>query len=286
MTAVRMDVAKYLSRIGFGPWSECTLETLQSVQRRHLLSVPFENLTVHSGGRIHLDLPLLFDKIVNQRRGGFCCENNGLFSWLLTSLGFQVTLLSGQVRGITGHYGPPLDHLVIMVVLEGRRWLCDVGFGSAGFPTPLSLDTADPQARDHRMYRIREDAGMHYVEWLSDEMKSNEDKDWDALFKFTFEPRRIEDFIEMSLYHQSSPHSIFFSKSFCTMLKPGGRATYIGRKLIIKTYPEDAAGEVVTETRELQEEEIPHILEEIFGIVLLSPLIPKDEDVTPPPVEY
>ena len=74
---------------------------------------------------------------------------------LLPSL--QVTLLSAQVKNqTTGFYGPPFDHLVVMVTLDGQRWLCDVGFGGPGFRTPLSLDTRGPQEQGHRVYRITE----------------------------------------------------------------------------------------------------------------------------------
>lgn len=287
MASVEMDVDKYLSRIGFSDPSEPNLELLRAIHTRHLLSVPFENLTVHSGGRVQLDLPLLYDKIVNQRRGGFCYENNSLFSWLLTKLGFQVTLLAGQVRNsITSCYGPPFDHLIIMVSLEGRRWLCDVAFGSAGFTVPLSLETGGLQELGHRVYRIRETAGMRFLEWQQEENRGA-DGEWTGIYKFTLEPRRLEDYTEMCNYHQSSPSSIFFCKSLCTILKPDGRLTYIGRKLNTVTFPTEATGGVVkTTTRELKDEEIPGVLAEEFGIVLQSPLIPKDEAITPPPVMY
>lgn len=282
-----MDLGKYLSRIGVTTPGEPDLELLRSVHTRHLLSVPFENLTLHSGGTVQLDPSLLYDKIVNQRRGGFCYENNYMFSWLLTKLGFHLCLLSGQVRNsITECFGPPFDHLIIMVTLEGRRWLCDVGFGTAGFTVPLSLDTGDLQEQGHRVYRIRETAGMRFLEFQREENKGA-DGDWTAIYKFTLEPRRLEDFTEMCNYHQTSPSSIFFCKSFCTILKPDGRLTYIGRKLNTITFPTEATGGVVeTTTRELQDEEIPGILAEKFGIVLQSPLIPKDEAITPPPVMY
>ncbi|XP_008296780.1 arylamine N-acetyltransferase 2-like [Stegastes partitus] len=282
-----MDVEKYLSRIGLTAPSEPSLELLRSVHTRHLLSVPFEDLTVHSGGRVRLDLHLLYDKIVNQRRGGFCFENNSLFSWLLAKLGFQVTVLSGQVKNsITGRYGPPFDHLINMVTLDGRKWLCDVGFGVPGFTVPLSLDTGGPQEQGHRVYRIRETEGMCFLEWQREENRGA-DGDWAEIYKFTLEPRCLEDFTEMCNYHQSSPSSIFFCKSLCTILKPDGRLTYIGRKLITTTFPTEATGGVVeTSTRELEEEEIPGILAEEFGIVLQSPLIPKDEAITPPPIVY
>lgn len=286
MTSVDMDVQKYLSRIGYAGAPEASLDVLRSIHTCHLMSVPFENLTIHSGGRVQLDLPLLYDKIVNQRRGGFCCENNGLFSWLLVKLGFQVTVLSGQVKNVLGHYGPPFDHLVNMVSLDGQRWLCDVGFGSSGFSVPLSLETSAPQELGHRVYRIREDKGMLFVEWQQEENRGA-DGDWTEMYKFTLEPRCLEDFAEMCLYHQSSPCSIFFCKSFCTVLKPGGRLTYVGRRLTSVTYPtKETGGEVQTTTRELKDEEIPGVLAEHFGVVLNSPLIPKDETVTPPPVMY
>ncbi|XP_029979434.1 arylamine N-acetyltransferase 2-like [Sphaeramia orbicularis] len=289
MTSVQMDVQTYLTRIGFEGPAGPSLDTLRSIHICHLRSVPFENLTVHSGGQVHLDLPLLYDKIVNHRRGGFCFENNGLFSWLLSKLGFQVTLLSGQVKNaITGCYGPPFDHLVLMVTLEGHRWLCDVGFGSLGFFKPLSLETDDLQEQGHRVYRIRRDnsTGVCFMESQQDENKGA-DGLWTQSYKFTFDPRCLEDFTRMCHYHQTSVSSIFFCKSFCTILTPGGRLTYIGHKLTTTTFPSEETGGVLeTETRELKDEEISHVLAEKFGIILKSPLIPKDEAITPPPVMY
>ncbi|XP_068438010.1 arylamine N-acetyltransferase, pineal gland isozyme NAT-10-like [Clinocottus analis] len=282
-----MHVETYLSRIGFAGPAEPCLEVLRSVHTRHLMSVPFENLTAHSGGRVQLALPLLYAKIVEQRRGGFCCENNGLFSWLLSELGFQVTLLSGQVkRETTGCYGPPFDHLVLMVSLDGQRWLCDVGFGSAGFSVPVSLDTSGPQEQGQRVYRVRRmDTGMHFLEWQQENRGA--DGDCTEIYKFTLEPRCLEDFEEMCWYHQSSPCSIFFCKSLCTVLKPGGRLTYIGHQLISTVFlPEATGGGLKTTTRELKDEEIPGILAEEFGVVLNSPLIPKDEIVKPLPLMY
>lgn len=43
---------------------------------------------------------------------------------------------------------------------------------------------------------------------------------------------------------------------------------------------------MVETTTELKDEEIPGVLAEKFGIVLHSPLIAKDEKITPPPVMY
>ncbi|KAF6722873.1 Arylamine N-acetyltransferase 2 [Oryzias melastigma] len=255
-----MEVEKYLSRIGFaGSAVQPSLELLRSVHTCHLLAVPFEDLTIHSGGEVRLDLQLIYDKIVNKRRGGFCYENNGLFFWLLTHLGFHVTMMSGQVRNaITQMYGPPFDHLILQ-----------------GFIAPLSLDTDGLQEEGHRVYRIRRNLEMLVLESQKEENRG-EDGEWTEIYKFTLTPRRLEDFIEMCQYHQNSPSSIFVCKSFCTILKPFGRLTYIGRRLITTMFPSEATdGKLEVTTLELKDEEIPEVLAEKFGIVLSSPLIPK-----------
>ncbi|KAK1885547.1 Arylamine N-acetyltransferase pineal gland isozyme NAT-10 [Dissostichus eleginoides] len=261
MTSVDMHVDAYLSRIGFSGSPSRSLHVLRSVHTLHLLSVPFENLTVHSGGRVQLDPPHLYEKLVKNQTTGF--------------------------------YGPPFDHLVVMVTLDGQRWLCDVGFGVPGFRTPLSLDTRGPQEQGHRVYRITEQrwegtenetSGMLFLEWQREENRG-EDGDWTEIFKFTLDPRRMEDYAEMCQFHQSSPCSFFFCKSLCTILTPEGRLTYIGRRLTTTTFPKE--GSVLeTSTRDLQDDEIPGVLKEKFGIVLKSPLIPKDEPMTLLPVIY
>ncbi|KAJ8010872.1 hypothetical protein DPEC_G00079650 [Dallia pectoralis] len=283
-----MDAQKYLLRIGYYAVPGVptpNLDTLRRVHRSHLMTVPFENLTIHSQGRIQLALPHIYDKIVIRHRGGFCFENNGLFSWLLTEMGFHVTILSGQVNNaITGRYGPPFDHLISMVTLDVQRWLCDVGFGGSGFEFPISLETEELQKQGHRMYSIKKEGEMHILEWHDEETK--ESGLWTELYKFTLSPRSREDFTEMCDYHQSSPSSIFFRKSLCSVLKPNGRLTYMGHRLITSVFPSDESRNVTKTTRELTDKEIPGILKEEFGIVLDSPLVPKDEVITPPPIMY
>ena len=54
------------------------LETLTMLHRQHLLAIPYENLDIHLGRTLTLDLAQIFDKIVHDRRGGWCYEMNGL----------------------------------------------------------------------------------------------------------------------------------------------------------------------------------------------------------------
>src|SRR5215475_5423928 len=138
-----VNIAAYLDRINYhGPLAP-TAETLRDLQVAHLLTVPFENLSIHARQPIVLDDNALFEKIVKTRRCGFCYEANGLFAALLRSLGFDVAMLSARVANAEGEFGPDFDHMALMVSID-ERWLVDVGFGDS-FHTPLLIDKRDEQ---------------------------------------------------------------------------------------------------------------------------------------------
>src|SRR5262245_7292536 len=86
------------------------LRELRALHIAHLYTVPFENLDIHIGRPIVLDQRSFFRKMVEERRGGFCYELNGLFAWLLREMGFEVTLLAASVAGETGGFSPEFDH--------------------------------------------------------------------------------------------------------------------------------------------------------------------------------
>ncbi|KAM4698393.1 arylamine N-acetyltransferase, pineal gland isozyme NAT-3-like [Rhinophrynus dorsalis] len=269
-----MDLNAYLHRVGMNFPSPPSLEALRTLHRQHLLSVPFESLSIHSGEKIILDPALQYGKIVVRRRGGFCCENNGLFLWVLQELGYRPQVLSARVRNsITGIYGPPYDHMLLTVELDEQRWLCDVGFGE-GLLYPIPLKAGWEEEQENGTFRLRVEADDWYLE-------RKEDGDWRGLYVFTLEERKFEEFRGMCEYHQTSPSSPFFCKSFCSLLLPGGRLTYMGHKLISTKYTE--GGGSVKTTQDLTEDQIPELLREKFGIVLSGKLIPKDEDILPPP---
>ena len=121
----------YLRRIGAAHPAWPTADVLRELQLRHLLTVPFENLSIHLGEEIVLEEERLLDKVVGAGRGGFCYELNGAFGVLLGALGFDVTLLAGRVYGEEGRLGIPYDHLALRVrTVDGGEWLADVGFGA------------------------------------------------------------------------------------------------------------------------------------------------------------
>ncbi|MBW4516702.1 MAG: arylamine N-acetyltransferase [Timaviella obliquedivisa GSE-PSE-MK23-08B] len=215
-----MDISAYLQRIGYGGSIEPTVQTLGALQRAHLLTVPFENLDIHLGKPLNLDSDALFTKIVEQQRGGFCYELNGLLAEVLLQLGFEVSLLSAQVARKQGGFGENFDHLVLLVHLE-EDWLVDVGFGES-FPEPLSLS----QEGACGGYRLSHD-GQY---WLVQALKTDH---WQTQFRFTPDPHQFSEFHRMCVYHQTSPESKFTQRRLCSRATLEGRITLVDRRLIL-----------------------------------------------------
>jgi len=219
-----MTTPEYVARIGASAPAPPTIETLFRLHRAHLLSVPFENLDIHRRRPIVLDLAAIYDKVVHRRRGGFCYELNGLFSWLLREMGFDVTLLSARVFE-HGREGPEFDHLTLLVRC-GTEWLADVGFGDS-FLDPLRLERGTLQRQGERCYRLTEGEGG----WILWEGKL--EGEWKPCYAFTLAPRRLSDFAGMCLYHQTSPASTFTRQRLCSLATPKGRITLTDSKLIV-----------------------------------------------------
>ncbi len=221
------SVSSYLARIAYSGATDPSSETLRQLHRAHLFHVPFENLDIGLNRPIVCDQSRFVHKIVEEKRGGFCYEMNGAFAWLLTELGFKVTLLSARVGRADGSVGPEFDHLTLRVDLD-EPWLADVGFGES-FLDPLRLKPGIEQPQDNGTFRIIEMDTSWMVE------RKGPHPDWKTEYAFTMLPRRLEDFSEMCHYHQTSPDSHFTQNKVCTLAAPDGRITLTQDKLIVTT---------------------------------------------------
>jgi len=243
-----IQVGTYLERIGYrGPVAP-TQETLQQIHRAHLLSVPFENLSVRRGEAIVLEESRLFEKIVLRRRGGFCYELNGLFAALLRTLGFRVARLAGRV----GVDGIPFDHMALRVDLD-EPWLADVGFGDS-FLLPLRLEAREPQEGGcGRRYRLdAADGGLLLVR--------EEPEGWQRQYLFTLETWPLAAFEDACYYHRTSPESQFTRKTVVSRATETGRITLSERRLIV------TSSGMRTETVVGDDAAISRVLAEQFGI--------------------
>ncbi len=216
----------YLQRIGLEPFSKPGLVELH---RAHLFSIPFENLDIHLGRAVSIQQEDIFRKLVQQRRGGFCYEHNGLFRWALQQLGYTAHLVQGQVYSTERkEYGPPFDHVAVWVETPDGPFLADVGFGNAPLvPMPVR-DGAEEEGTSGR-YRLEFLPKGQY------RISHREGREWVPDYIFDGQPRRVEECEPMALYHQTSQESPFTQKRLISLPKPeGGRVTISGNELIIK----------------------------------------------------
>ena len=84
------QMRQYLQRIDYHGSLEQEISILSALQWSHLTHIPYENLNILAGIPLSLKPQDLFDKIVVDRRGGYCFELQGLFKELLETLGFSV----------------------------------------------------------------------------------------------------------------------------------------------------------------------------------------------------
>src|SRR5262245_24517485 len=178
-----MDTTTYLERIQYSGLVRPDVQTLHGLHLAHMLQVPFENLDIGLKRPILLNEKALWNKLILQKRGGFCYELNGMFARLLKEIGFDVTFLNARVYNQEGELGIDFDHLALLVQMPGQpgRWLADVGFGDS-FNEPLYFDGPELQEQGLRAYRLQEIDGGH-VPW-----QRNYDGSWERLYFFDLQP--------------------------------------------------------------------------------------------------
>jgi N-hydroxyarylamine O-acetyltransferase len=248
-----MKHAEYLSRIGVDASGlNADLESLRLLQRRHLLTVPFENLDIHWKRPIVLDTAKFFEKIVGEKRGGFCYELNGLLNELLHEIGFRTRLVSARVYG-NGVFGPEFDHAAIFVTIGELEYLSDVGFGD--FTAEPLRFVADIEQQDKTgVFTIRQsDDGYFEV------AKKNGDS-WTPQYMFKPLGRDLSEFAEMCDFQQYSPESHFTQGKVCSLMTENGRKTLTDKKFIVTA----TGGK--TEKQIDSENEFAEILQREFGI--------------------
>ena len=93
-----LDLTAYFARIGDVGSREPTLDTLNRVIEAHVRTIPFENLDILLGRRISLEAADIERKLVHEKRGGYCFEQNTLLMHALLGLGYSVRPISARVR--------------------------------------------------------------------------------------------------------------------------------------------------------------------------------------------
>jgi N-hydroxyarylamine O-acetyltransferase len=160
-------VARYLSRLGLPGNLAPTAQTLAELQRRHLDAVPYENLAIMLGRPDSVDPAQTLERIAAGGNAGYCFHHNGAFEVVLRALGFAVERRFAHVRG---RPNPRLNHLALLVTIDGRRWWPDLGLGDA-LRDPVEVTAGEIRQGPFR-YKITEASEEGWTFWHDPEAGS------------------------------------------------------------------------------------------------------------------
>lgn len=247
-----MNKENYLKRFKASPTQEHFLQNLAELQSLHMQHIPFENLDVIRRTPIYLNLDSIYKKIVNQHRGGYCYEINGLFQWLLSQLGFDAKLISATVQKPDGSWSKADTHAAILVSLD-TLYLVDAGFGDSTIsPIPLGGERATDHSGTYRVEQVDE---VYF-----DLIRETEDAE-KILYRFSTTEKQLADFHEGCVFNQVSPESPFTHQDLVTRATSDGRITLSGSQLVRSKNGQK-------EKSELSAAEKKNILKKEFGIDL------------------
>jgi N-hydroxyarylamine O-acetyltransferase len=198
-----LDFAAYIERIGL---SATEHPTLQDIHRAHATSIPFENLDPHRGIPVSLGQEDLERKLVHERRGGYCFEQNLLLASALEHLGLTVeTMLARVRRGAPPGTVRPRSHLVLRVIDDGERvWHADVGLGLGTLfdPIPFEPDGAATHEQSGWSFRMLEEGSELVLQTLAD-------GSWCDVYAFPPQPVPRIDIETSNWWTSTNPQSPF-----------------------------------------------------------------------------
>ncbi|MBI3818927.1 MAG: arylamine N-acetyltransferase [Planctomycetes bacterium] len=221
------DLNSYFRRIGYAGPRDASAETLRELHWRHAISIPFENCDILLNKQVLLDPAHLERKIVADRRGGYCFEQNAYFAAALRALGFEVKSLIARVRcGAPAGAITPLSHMALRVRAGTREYLADVGFGGAGLTVPLELGVEGEQATPHEPGKLVYKNGDILLQ-------SRGGDAWRDLYECSLEPVPAVDFEVANWYTSAHPQSFFVNNLIAAIPAPGLRYSLFNREFTI-----------------------------------------------------
>jgi N-hydroxyarylamine O-acetyltransferase len=262
MTDDAFDLRAWLDRIGYAGSREPSLPVLRALVAHHSAAIPFENIDVLLGRGVRLDPGSLQRKMLLDRRGGYCFEQNSLLLAGLTGLGFQVSgLMARVVRGGLATATTPRTHMLLRVDLPEGPHLADVGFGNLTATAPLALRPDEAQQTPHEDYRLVSAAD----EWL---LEARLDAAWQPIYRFPLQPQFAIDYEVGNWFTSTRPGGLFADNLIVARPGPNQRSTLFNRRFSVRLL----SGRV--EHREVRGVDAYRtVLGEHFGLILDAPTL-------------
>jgi len=253
-----LDLDNYFERIGYTGPRAPTLEVLKAIHRLHPRAIPFENLNPLTRRAVKLDLESVERKLVDDRRGGYCFEQNALLANVLIELGFQVTPLIGRVLwGREPDAVPPRTHMVLRIDVDNEAWIADVGFGSVTLTSPVRLTPGLAQRTDLGIFRLAD--ASHDALYLEVQAR---DQTWSRVYRFDLHPVEWIDYETSNWYTSTSPEAIFANNLIVCRVLDDTRLTLLNDQLNERAVD----GCIVREQRLASADELAACLHDRFGL--------------------
>jgi N-hydroxyarylamine O-acetyltransferase len=253
-----VNLDNYFARIGYEGPRAATLDVLRALHRLHPRAIPFENLNPLTRRPVKLDLDSVERKLVTDRRGGYCFEQNALFADVLTQLGFTVTPLLGRVLwGRESDTPAPRTHMVLRLDIDSEAWIADVGFGSVTLTAPLRLTAGLAQSTELGTFRLS-DASRGA---LNLEVQTR-DESWARVYRFDLHPVEWIDYETSNWYTSTSPEAIFASTLIVCRVLPDARLALFNDQLSERA----ADGRLISERQLQSAGELAACLRDQFGL--------------------
>jgi len=215
MESSYFKIKPYLDRIGLSAAPGADKTGLILLHHAQFFNIPFENFDIQMGKSINLEEQHLFNKLVDNKRGGYCYELNSLLGMALKHFGFEARPLLARV-----HLGPEPSgrtHLLNLVELADGPWIIDAGFGAGGLRSPLPLKEGVYHHASGYSFRLEKQPPWGWM------MRTRDKGEWKDSYSFDLEYVTGED-IEMGNFYTS--HS---PKTHFTQIRTASKPTENGR---------------------------------------------------------
>lgn len=260
---------RYFDRLGFSKEEAEALATrptkanLDRIVEAHLATITFDNLSQHGlPFTASVDANKNARKVLDEKRGGFCFELNGLLGELLLELGYAVKRVPAIVHSSENEFRGRATHIILIVTVEGERYYVDVGFGEPPIhPLKIELDAIQetPEGTISRLIKCPDDDEAVVLQWKQGE-------DWSPRLKWNSDhPGQ-----ELPAFHEGlevvlGEESIFAEKLIVCKINRKEKVSLAGNRLKI-TSPRFGPDSQATVEELGSLKEVQRVLEERFGV--------------------
>jgi N-hydroxyarylamine O-acetyltransferase len=250
-----IDLDAYCARIGYDGPREATLEVLRALHLLQPQAIAFENLDPLLRRPVRLEPASLEHKLLRSGRGGYCYEQNLTFAHALRGFGFAVSEHAARVLwNVPAGVHTPRVHMLLLVDLDGLRYLVDVGFGGNVLTAPLLLDNEREQATPHEPFQVVKNGAGYLVQF---KMRGELVK----LYRFDLSEQLMPDHQQGNWFVSTHPESIFVNGLLAARAEPDGRYALHNNELSV--HRRDGS-----EKRSLSAPELRDALTDLFKIRL------------------